>query len=110
MPGAVSEQLSVCQGTSLTHLKAAVDEPRDGGGQVKPPLNLSDGALHDCPTQGFAEVAEGQSSQEHLGKDSDRKGEGQAGELVTEGSNEFEMARSHRHHDRLVTRIAVIII
>lgn len=70
---AISEQFSVCLGTCITHLKAAIDEPCGGGGQVKPSLNLSDGAFHYRTRQGFAEVAEGQSSQKHLGKNSDRK-------------------------------------
>ena len=49
-----------------THLKAAIYESNLRAGEVKTSLNLSDGALHVGPCEGFGEVGEGKRHNKEL--------------------------------------------
>lgn len=50
----------------LTNLKASVNDADQITGDVEPPLQLRDGALHVAAGQGFGKVGEGQGGEEHL--------------------------------------------
>ena len=41
-----------------THLKAAIDHPDKGTGDIEAPLDLGDGALHVGSTKSFGEIHE----------------------------------------------------
>lgn len=49
-----------------THFKAAIDGSCEGAGDIKAPLNLSDGAFHVGATKGFGEEYEWQRCHEEL--------------------------------------------
>lgn len=50
----------------VTHLKTAINESNVGAGEVEPPLDLGDGALHVCSCQSLGEAGEGQRHDEQL--------------------------------------------
>lgn len=49
-----------------THLKTAINDPNKRAGDVKAPLNLSDGALQVGSAEGFGEIDKRQGDQEEL--------------------------------------------
>jgi len=51
-----SVQLDTSQ---LTHFKTAIDDTNSGAWDLKPTLNLSDGASGVSPHQGFREITDG---------------------------------------------------
>lgn len=57
---------SLVQKKDVTHLKTAIDESNVGAGEVEPPLDLGDGALHVGSCQSLGEAGEGQRHDEQL--------------------------------------------
>lgn len=57
---------SLVQKKDVTHLKTAIDESNVGAGEVEPPLDLGDGALHVGSCQSLGETGEGQRHDEQL--------------------------------------------
>lgn len=57
---------SLVQRKDVTHLKTAIDESNVGAGEVEPPLDLGDGALHVGSCQSLGEAGEGQRHDEQL--------------------------------------------
>lgn len=50
----------------LTHFEAPVDDANGGARDIKPSLDLSDGAFGVCPRQGFGEKREGKHANKDL--------------------------------------------
>jgi hypothetical protein len=84
-----SVQLDTSQ---LTHFKTAIDDTNSGAWDLKPPLNLSDGAFGVSPRQGFGEITEGKYTNKDLSSHKGRK------EIKLEDLTFFGGAEAIIHH------------